>query len=215
VALNIIAHCLTRSPAMQTTNHCTSCHICRTSIKTSQRNFVPCTRCPAIVCRVCFESSVADWDVCKQDPNWTCPRCNRICPCKRCRHRSDNDKHGFFLNAVVGRRGSSLSPLPAASRGASSSASTPKRLASLPEPNSGPHFSLGMSDYGALIGMLRCTQFYNYRFVTNPIINTKTPYLSSHHHHQVDGGQSPSTLMNCASHSLVWFGSICCCLFFF
>jgi len=130
-------------------NHCTSCHICRTSIKTSQRNYAPCSRCPAIVCRVCFDSSMVQWETCIQDRNWTCPRCNRICPCKRCRHRPDNDKHGFFLTPIVGRRGSGLNTTPIGVRGGGSMASKPQRPPSTPA-ETGPHFSLEPSDYASL-----------------------------------------------------------------
>ena len=92
---------------------------------------------------------MVQWETCIQDRNWTCPRCNRICPCKRCRHRPDNDKHGFFLTPIVGRRGSGLNTTPIGVRGGGSMASKPQRPPSTPA-ETGPHFSLEPSDYASL-----------------------------------------------------------------
>lgn len=66
---------------------CTCCHICHTSLKTSKRDFFPCSDCPTIICRQCVELTGQDWDHVNSLEDWSCPRCCGDCPCKRCRNK--------------------------------------------------------------------------------------------------------------------------------
>merc|ERR1719197_642054 len=68
-------------------SRCTCCHICHTSLKTSRREFYPCSTCPTIICRQCVELAEQDWDQVIASDEWSCPRCCGDCPCKRCRNK--------------------------------------------------------------------------------------------------------------------------------
>lgn len=66
---------------------CTCCHICHTSVKTSRRNFIPCTTCQSIICQPCIELTGQNYDSILMLSTWSCPRCCNNCPCKRCRNK--------------------------------------------------------------------------------------------------------------------------------
>merc|ERR1712137_1434763 len=69
-------------------SRCTCCHICHTSLKTSRREFFPCSTCPTIICRQCVELAEQDWNQVINSDEWSCPRCCGDCPGKRKRDRS-------------------------------------------------------------------------------------------------------------------------------
>lgn len=87
-----------------TSSHCTCCHVCHASEKTSRREFLPCTTCTSIACRPCVEGVGEIWEECLLNPNWSCPKCTATCPCLRCRRKvaagflgidSKNTSHGL------------------------------------------------------------------------------------------------------------------------
>merc|ERR1712137_108336 len=79
---------------VMTTQRCTCCHICHTSLKTSKREFFPCSACPSIICRQCIELTDQDWNEIQALKDWTCPHCNGDCPCKRCKNKVNSVTNG-------------------------------------------------------------------------------------------------------------------------
>ena len=86
-----------------TSNHCTCCHICHTSMKTSKREFFHCVSCTSVLCIQCVENYIIDSQECGRDPvaltkqinqikkksgSWNCLKCEGKCPCKRCKNRT-------------------------------------------------------------------------------------------------------------------------------
>lgn len=67
--------------------HCTCCHVCHASEKTSRREFRPCSTCTSIACRPCVEGVGEKWEEVLSNANWSCPKCTATCPCLRCRRK--------------------------------------------------------------------------------------------------------------------------------
>ena len=76
---------------MQQLSRCTCCHVCHSSEKTSNRQFTPCTTCNSITCRPCLESLGEVWEEVIHSPTFSCPKCLRTCPCRRCACKYKNN----------------------------------------------------------------------------------------------------------------------------
>jgi len=67
---------------------CSCCHVCRRSMKSYPRPFKPCSTCAYIVCVNCFGTRVKEsWEHVKGLAQWSCPVCNGVCSCSRCKTR--------------------------------------------------------------------------------------------------------------------------------
>jgi len=72
---------------MMAQQRCTCCHVCHTSEKTSRRRFLPCSTCQSIICEPCIELTNQQFHDLVGKRNWSCPRCEGNCPCKRCKNK--------------------------------------------------------------------------------------------------------------------------------
>ncbi|PRP83211.1 melibiase [Planoprotostelium fungivorum] len=75
---------LQRAPTMEG-RHCTSCHICTSSLMDGTTRFKECSTCPYVFCQNCFGRHVhPNWSNISSEMSWKCAVCLGNCVCHRC-----------------------------------------------------------------------------------------------------------------------------------